>query len=152
MTQMLTLERYCYSDRMGVFGRVLDLPFELHTVEQPWRGNKPFESCIPEGVYDLVPVESPRFGRTLALESRLMRVFATQADAVQSGDRYACLLHAGNRAAELQGCIAPGLVESVAGHEWAVGDSRAALAELLKYVTIQRIKTILITHYWPQYP
>lgn len=26
---MLILERYCYSERMGTFGRVLDLPFEV---------------------------------------------------------------------------------------------------------------------------
>ena len=87
MSQILVLERYCYSERMGVFGRVRGVPFACHTVEQPWRGNAPFVSCIPEGLYQLVPVTSPRFGRTFALVNPELRVFASQADCERDGDR-----------------------------------------------------------------
>lgn len=152
MAQILVLERYCYSERMGVFGRVRGVPFACHTVEQPWRGNAPFVSCIPEGLYQLAPVTSPRFARTYALVNPELRVFASQADCERDGDRYACLIHAANRASELQGCIAPGESEGVIGGEWAVLRSGITLTKLLAYIGERNIKQIHITRYAPEYP
>ena len=152
MSQILVLERYCYSERMGTFGRVLDLPFDCYTVEQPWRGNRPFESCVPEGVYRLVPVTSPRWGRTYALVNEQNRVFAAHSDIERDGDRYACLIHAANRASELQGCIAPGEMEGVIGGEWAVLRSGITLTKLLAYIGERNIRQIHITRYAPEYP
>lgn len=152
MTQTLVLERYCYSERMGTFGRVLDLPFDVFTVEQPWRGNRPFESCVPEGVYQLVPVTSPRWGRTFALVNPANRVFASHADIEQDGDRWACLLHAANRASELAGCIAPGEREGGLGSDWAVIRSGPTLNKLLDYIRQHNIRQLNITSYRAEWP
>lgn len=152
MTQILVLERYAYTETMGVFGRVRGVPFPCVTVEQSWAGNRPFESCVPEGVYRLLPVTSPRWGRTYALVNEQNRVFAAHSDIERDGDRYACLLHAANRASELQGCIAPGEMEGVIGGEWAVLRSGITLTKLLAYIGERNIKQIHITRYAPEYP
>lgn len=149
---MLTLERYCYSATMGAFGRVLDLPFECFTVEQPWRGNKPFESCVPEGVYALVPVTSPRWGRTFALVNEDNRVFAAYGDIERDGDRWACLLHAANLASQLAGCIAPGVREYAFDGEWAVTKSGIQLTKLLEFIRQNNIRELHITSYRAEWP
>lgn len=149
---MLTLERYGYSERMGTFGRVLGLPFDVYTCEQTWRGNRPFESCVPEGIYQLMPVTSPRWGRTYALVNPDIRVFASQADCEQDGDRWACLLHAANTASELQGCIAPGEREGGLGSDWAVMRSGATLTRLLDYIRQNNIRELHITSYRAEWP
>lgn len=152
MAQILVLERYCYSERMGTFGRVLDLPFDCYTVEQPWRGNRPFESCVPEGVYRLVPVTSPRWGRTYALVNEQNRVFAAHSDIERDGDRWACLLHAANKAVELAGCIAPGQREWGMDDAWAVTRSGVTLAKLLEHIQQHNIRELHIIGYRPQWP
>src|SRR5690625_4068683 len=149
---MLTLERYCYSERMGTFGRVLDLPFDCVTVEPLWAGNAPFVSCVPEGVYQLVPVTSPRWGRTYALVNEQNRVFASHADIERDGDRWACLLHAANTANQLAGCIAPGAREHAFDGEWAVTRSGVTLTKLLDHIRQHNIRELHILGYRPEWP
>lgn len=148
---MIELSRFCYSEQ-GTFGRIDGLPFECVTVEQPWRGNRPFESCIPEGIYNLVAVDSPRFGPTFALENASVRVFASATAATEPGDRFACLIHGANRADQLQGCIAPGRELGVSAGKWAVLDSQATLKKLLAFVRDNGVSEILVTQYRPEYP
>lgn len=152
MAQILVLERYAYTETMGVFGRVRGVPFPCVTVEQAWHGNRPYESCIPEGLYQLVPVTSPRYARTFALVNPDLRVFASQADCEREGDRFACLIHAANRAAELAGCIAPGEAEGVLGGEWAVIRSGITLNKLLAYIRERNITQMHIVGYRAEYP
>ena len=53
----------------GTFGVMLRkrgdqfVPF-VTTLEDPWRNNAPFISCIPEGTYVCKRVRSPKFGDT----------------------------------------------------------------------------------------
>lgn len=149
---MITLERYCYCPYQGTFGKLMAPEFDLFTVEQPWRGNQPFASCVPEGVYDLVWVDSPHFGETVALENRDLRVFASQDDATEPGDRFACLFHSANLASQLQGCIAPGEYPGVLNGEWAVLNSAVWTRRLLDHIKEDNIRAIHITHFQASYP
>lgn len=105
---MIILERFCDQNKLGCFGELyIGGEFICYTVEQPWRDNKPFKSCVPVGHYTLVPFESEKYGSVVALENPELNVYANQSDASE-GDRYACLIHAANWSHQLQGCIAPG--------------------------------------------
>ena len=116
----LIIERFCDSLQMGVFGKaILDGEFIGYAVEQPWRDNQPFKSCIPAGDYEVVEVESQKFGRTIALKNLDLDVGAYQGEAT----RYACLIHPANAATQLQGCIALGRGLGYIRSAWAVTDS-----------------------------
>lgn len=88
------------------------------TMERPWLHNKVNVSCIPAGVYDLKPVDSPKFGYTY-------EVCDVQA-------RTHILIHKANRPSELQGCIAPVSKYGVLKGEWAGLSSKSAYDKLMK--------------------
>ena len=52
------------SSEHGTLGRLVcgDGALVLHTMEPPWRDNRPNRSCIPVGSYEVVPHRSPRYG------------------------------------------------------------------------------------------
>lgn len=94
---MLTLKRTYYDarDRYGARTEgVIVLPngSEIKTLERPWKGNKPFVSCIPEGEYIVL---RDHIGKH--------RYYAVQ-DVL---DRSAIEIHPANTVNQLQGCIAP---------------------------------------------
>lgn len=105
----LILRRYCYSDECTLGQLELPSGKKLWTVERPWiynktHGSEPFKSCVPDGVYDLSPVDSPKYGKTWAMVNSGLKVH--QFDT--GNGRYACLIHSGNTAADVVGCIAVG--------------------------------------------
>lgn len=117
---------------------VIDWPGgkQLNTIERPFipdseAGSKPFKSCVPDGVYELRPVESPRFGKTWALVNPALRVWQYAHARIGPG-RYAILFHAANWAAQLQGCIAPGFAREFMSYKGrmslAVTNSQRAMA------------------------
>ncbi|MFA0814041.1 DUF5675 family protein, partial [Microbulbifer epialgicus] len=57
---MLTLTRFAYGSE-ATLGRLCVGDRTFYTVERPWLGNKPFESCIPEGVYQCDPYSSAKY-------------------------------------------------------------------------------------------
>lgn len=87
----------------------------FRTIERPWihtpehRGGLGFESCVPGGRYRLIPHDSHRFGKTWALVNHDMNVYHQPDDRPNGIGRYAILLHAGNRASDVVGCIAVGM-------------------------------------------
>ncbi len=92
--------------------------FLCHTIELPWKQNKRSISCIPEGVYEVVPRYSPNHQHHLLLKG------------VEK--RNLILIHPANDAlAELEGCIAPVLVLTGIGKGT---QSRPALQKLLSLV------------------
>lgn len=129
---MITLERFCCCPEMGTFGRLL-LPTgeTLYTVEQPWRNNAPYMSCVPPGEYELVPFLSPRWGDTYALKGGTVGVTQDEGKA-----RFACLFHVANLASELKGCIAPGERLSARGNVWQVHPSAAAFIKLTNVLAV----------------
>lgn len=48
---------------------------EFYTLEQAWRNNRPFDSCIPDGVYLIEPYKSPKFGDVYILSGGTVSKF-----------------------------------------------------------------------------
>ena len=147
---MIVIERFLDDPREPAMGCMGELIVEgehfCYTMEQPWRQNRRFVSCVPVGTYDLIPYDSPKYGQTYALENEMLDVFAYQ-DEAGDGGRYACLFHPANWAHELQGCIAPGYGKSwgqKGGHlpNLMVTRSRDAFTKL--YEILDREHQILI--------
>lgn len=106
----LELLRFAYTPT-ETQGRLFGDGFACYTIEQPWQrgehpGGKPFESCIPDGEYELVPFERPSGARTFAIVNESLGVHLYG----QRGDpyRFLCLLHSANYVDQVKGCIAPG--------------------------------------------
>lgn len=86
----------------GTFGVLRVLGQEFLTGELPWRNNRPFESCIPAGVYNCVWLPSNRFGHAFEITG--------------VPDRSRCLIHIacffGDRtkgfATDVDGCVGLG--------------------------------------------
>lgn len=104
----------------------------LHTIEQPWRNNEPFRSCVPDGDYKLIPWVSPSKNRRF--DGRCLKIIGCEPA------RTDCLFHTANWSFELQGCVAPGLKRGVAAGKGqpaqdCVMSSTAAMEKLLETVT-----------------
>lgn len=111
----------------GTFGTLQLDGQALHTVELPWRDNKPQASCIPPGTYRCAIVQSPKFGRVYGVRD--------------VPGRSHILIHAGNYGgdkamgfrSDLLGCIAPAMLVGTLDGQMAGLQSRAALAELMAW-------------------
>lgn len=87
----------------GTTGYV-DLPTarRLYTIEPPWLNDQADQSCVPAGIYTLMPYNSPTHGPTWYLENAELGVGGAGAQ------RSYCELHSANWARQLLGCIAFG--------------------------------------------
>ncbi len=120
------------SGEQGTLG-VLDVPGlpPIHVMEPPWRGNRRNRSCIPAGLYEVVPHLSPRHRRCLLV--------------TQVPGRSHILFHAGNLGGDVErgwhthtsGCLLPGLRQgrmTVDGRrQRAVLASRTAFRRLMDW-------------------
>ncbi|QDQ86234.1 hypothetical protein FMZ60_00485 [Alcaligenaceae bacterium SJ-26] len=106
----------------GTPGRLVMPDWECHTLELPWRDNKPRCSCIPTGEYECCLVDSPRFGIVYGVQG--------------VPGRSHILIHAGNvagdrdkgRCSDVDGCILLGLERGVCKGQCGVLKSKAALS------------------------
>ncbi len=113
------------SSAQGTFGVLIGDNFRWHTVELPWKENKPNVSCIPCGTYHCDMAVSPRFGRVYHVRDVPGRTHI--------------LIHAGNYAGDIQegykthshGCILPGRKRGILGSQWGVLFSRHALSGIV---------------------
>ncbi len=71
-----------------------DVIFECVTLELPWKLNKKYVSCIPEGNYKVMKVFSAKFNDCFYLRD--------------VPDRTGVLIHAGNFTRDTEGCILVG--------------------------------------------
>lgn len=94
--------------------------------ERPDLNNAPGKSCVPEGAYQLLPHESPKFGRCYALEAPTLGVTRYGPSL-----RTHILIHKANTPDQLQGCLAPGVHFGELNGEWAVMQSTAAFNALM---------------------
>ena len=108
-------------------------------VERPMLNNKPSESCIVEGVYNLIPHESPRYGECYALEAATLGVTIHGPSL-----RTHILIHKANSPKELKGCLAPGVDFGFVNNEWAVINSSLAYESLMKELDGKRAKLKII--------
>lgn len=132
---------------MGTFGELfLDRDVICQTVEQPDNGNMPFHSCVPAGIYELVPVDSPKYGETFCLYNPDLNVVVNKGDMKNRLTRYSCLVHPANKASQLQGCVAFGEDLGLLDSEWCVTESRTTTERLMgllrkeKYVLINSVE------------
>jgi len=73
------------------------------TIELPWRDDKPDESCVPHGDYELHPYQSPEKGLVYRLHAPALGVYGF--GEVPPGGRSAIEIHPGNWARQSLGCI-----------------------------------------------
>ncbi len=117
------------------------------TIERPWLrwdypGGQPFESCIPDGTYDLVPFIRLHSGaRSFAIVNPDLGVYFNDADRPiddqgQRHGRYLCLIHIGNYVNDVVGCIAPGKARTIdrLKNRLMVTSSAVTMTEILSRV------------------
>ena len=104
--------------RWGVFGNLSVDGFECYTVERPWLDNKPRESCIPEGVYQL---ELGMYNRGGYPAYEIMNV----------PDRSLIKMHIANNINDVIGCV--GFGDSLGYYEnlWSVMNSGKTMAKFM---------------------
>lgn len=125
----------------GTFGDLfIDGEFICHTVERPWLGNAPNESCIPEGVYTVERYTSPRHGNVFILSGGTVDKFYNS-----NGQRWGILFHKANLPTQLEGCIAPATRIGVLNGQTA-GLSSGRSFEKLSALLDEK-NALLITHH-----
>ena len=131
----LVLERYCYADTHTAGRLYLSDNDYLHTMERPWLGGvpggMPFESCVPDGAYNLIPYQRPNGDDVYALRNPGNGVFLTREEKGAAHGRYLILIHAGNYVDDVVGCIAPGIGKTIHNNRPMVTSSRAAMLRLM---------------------
>jgi hypothetical protein len=138
---MIKLVRFAYSP-LGTFGKLTYNDNEFFTVERPWENNAPMRSCIPEGVYDTVWYNSPKFGRTLAVVGNTVSLFPDS-----NSTRSAILFHAGNTMDDLKGCIALGAELGFVSGKWAVLSSAPSTNKFLQSVDQSNPPKLVISQF-----
>lgn len=116
---IVRLKRYSYGE-YETEGELIVGSKVFATIEQPWtpnpngaKGGKPFESCIPDGMYRLTSFIRPnRTGdsaKAFIIWNPDLGVYRLPQDHEPGQGRNLCLIHKANWASQIQGCIAPGL-------------------------------------------
>jgi hypothetical protein len=85
---------------------------QYFTLEQPWRDNLEGHSCVPAGIYQLIPYISVRHGSTFCLHNPALNIYGppeVTGVPIPVGGRSYCELHSANWPEQLEGCIAFGL-------------------------------------------
>ena len=118
-----TLKRFASSQDQGTFGVLTVNGRSWFTAERPWLENKTFVSCIPNGWY------SVQYGRYARGGYETLEVIVP--------GRTSILVHRGNKAEDVQGCIAIGKRLGALQLTWAVLDSRAAFEQFWNTVKNQ---------------
>jgi len=148
---MLILERWADHEDHGTFGRLYhDGRFLADTIERPWLNNRRNVSCIPAGTYDLEQTIRGSGYETFALVN--FDIGVTRYNSLDSL-RFAILIHPGNFASDVEGCIACGKGISSDGGRLMLtgGTSRATTEEVLDYIRgnhIHQISIIWRDHTW----
>jgi len=140
----LVLQRIAYT-RTETQGILWAGSQAFSTIERPWiRGPNPggqsFESCIPDGEYELRKHTRPDGAQVVALINPDRGVFYQKEDRFEVWGRYLILIHAGNYVRDIVGCIAPGLSRTIHNNEVMVTSSRAAMQKL----NVQQYTSIII--------
>lgn len=112
----------------------------FHTIENPFipisgsRGGKPFESCVPPGLYKLEPHSTEKFPDVWALVNHCNDVYHYPYQRKNENDRYACLIHIANHVRQVTGCIASGIGANYdpTSNNYMVTSSKVAITMLRK--------------------
>jgi hypothetical protein len=136
----LLLIRFAYTPKVTLGYLYLD-GLRLATLEEPWtmdpdgpggqrREPGHYESCVPDGVYNLLPHDGAKYLNVHCLSNHALGVYEAGAKpAGQSWGREAILIHSGNTTEDIEGCILVGLAHDGLERIKA-GTSRVALDRL----------------------
>ena len=127
------------SDEDGTFGTLEVDNHVFFTVERPWKDNKPFVSCIPEGDYILVPHQSNKYGHVLAMINHQIGVTHQKEP---DSTRYACLIHTANYPKDVEGCI--GLGDNYIADKNMVTNSRQSIIDFYNIVSPEQVHQLKI--------
>jgi len=112
---IIRLKRFSYGEYETEGVLIIDSE-QFATIEQPWtpnpdghKGGKPFESCVPDGMYRLMPFVRPKNNRKVFIFFNPDKgVWRFPLEHEPGNGRDLCLIHRANWARQIQGCIAPG--------------------------------------------
>lgn len=146
------LERFAYAPD-GTFGR-LKMPNGkvFFTVERPWLGNKPFESCIPDGIYMLERRRSPVVERTRGGD------YLEGWEVTHVPGRTFIMIHPGNWPRNFEGCIGVGtqymVIKDPYDGQWksGVASSRKAFAQVMGALDGRETWRLEIRPFLMEYP
>ncbi len=133
---ILRLKQFSYSttETEGILTLTGD-GSKFATVGQPWKknpngakGGLPFHSCVPDGMYQLLPWTSPTKGAVYLMYNPKLGVHKLPEHHEKDHERDLCLFHVGNYPTDVQGCFAIGLKRATKWH--GVVSSRKAMALL----------------------
>lgn len=110
-----TLARFAHLP-LGTLGHFRIGGLHFISLEDPWRGNMAFKSCIPLGEYEVRATVTPKHGNTW--------------EVMNVPDRTAILIHVGNSPLDTEGCILLGRGWAVTKNMPSILDSRASIGEL----------------------
>ena len=131
----LLLERYNYAETETEGRLYLSDDEYLYTLERPWiggvPGGMPFESCVPDGEYELIPYNRSNGDNVFALRNPDRGVYLSQAEKGDSPGRYKILIHSANFVDEVVGCVAPGVSRTIHQNRRMVTSSRAAMTKIM---------------------
>ena len=118
-------------DTGPVMGVILDggRPLAL-SLENPWKNNHPYISCINRGIYICKRVNSPKFGNTF--------------EVTRVNGRTHILFHKGNVEADTSGCILVGQSFGTLGGQPAVLNSTLAYENFMARMEGHDIFTLTI--------
>lgn len=100
--------------------------FECDTLELPWKDNKQYISCIPDGNYWLHRWQSGKFDREC-----LMVCDGITLKPPLASNRSYILVHPANFVHQLAGCIAPGRLST----NNTITDSKNALDQIMNHLS-----------------
>ncbi len=109
----------------GTIGILEGGGLELWTIEQPWRENRPFQSCIPIGEYTLAPYDSDKFPGCYAVTGGCVSL-----EPDHRKERNKILFHVANTMKDVVGCIGVGTHGGWLDHLPGVRSSKVALSEM----------------------
>ena len=107
---------------LEIFHDSNEILFSCPTLELPWLNNQRNVSCVPAGVYNVIPHTSKKFGKCFWLQN--------------VANRSGILIHSGNTIADIQGCILVGrnLLKFKINNDYFLQHSRATMTDLLANV------------------
>ena len=132
----LILERQEFSRDWIIGSFYYDGDFICYSLERPWLNNKPNESCVPEGEYEL------KYHRYKGRLDTYALIGETVSHFPSDKQRNLILIHPANQVHELQGCIATGTTK-LSG-EGRMVKSFDAHKKLINTIISKNIDTITI--------
>lgn len=116
----------------------------VFTAEHPW--GAPFLSCIPAGLYQLVPHKSAKHGDCWAMVNPALGVYRWPADVPSGRGRFTCLIHAGNSDEDVEGCVAIGMRSGIYKNRPGVFESQVAMRKLRGLLGVGSTHELLIVN------